>query len=314
VIYIPYIVFALVALAAIAFAAWPVWREYFRSRGRTEKSATFPGRRSWLDPFLTSAAVALFVLGVGAGIYLVVGQPRLALRAASGLSDRDPNGLVPMLIARVRAHPDDEQAWVYLARIYITAGDADQAAGALGRAVLAARKHGRETPDLDNAYGELMVRAAGGDVPAGAVAAFKAALAADPKNVPARFYLGEAAARNGDRATAQRYWQELLDEVPANMPLHSTLVDRLASIGAAPPAVAGAGGAPDIGAMVAGLAARLKADPNDPAGWMRLIRAYSVLGDTAKARAALATARRTVGTDALVKAALDSEAKELKLE
>jgi cytochrome c-type biogenesis protein CcmH len=296
--FVPYIGFALVALAAIAFAAWPAWR-----------TAEAKGAR-----LLTMAAVALFVLGVGAGIYLVVGQPRLALREASGLSARDPNGLVPMLIARVRAHPDDEQAWVYLARIYVTAGDADQAAGALGRAVLAARKHGRETPDLDNAYGELMVRAASGEVPAGAVAAFNAALAADPKNVPARFYLGEAAAQKGDRATAQRYWQELLDEVPATMPLHSTLVDRLASIGAAPPAVAGAGGAPDIGAMVEGLAARLKANPNDPAGWMRLIRAYSVLGDTGKAKDALATARKSVGADASVKAALDSEAKELKLE
>ena len=296
--FVPYIGFSLVALAAIAFAAWPAWR-----------TAEAKGAR-----LLTMAAVALFVLGVGAGIYLVVGQPRLALREARGLSDHDPNGLVPMLVARVRAHPDDEQAWVYLARIYITAGDADQAAGALGHAVEAARRHGRETPDLDNAYGELMVRAAGGQVPDNAVSAFRAALAADPKNVPARFYLGEAAAQKGDRATAQRYWQSLLDEVPATMPLHSALVDRLASIGAAPPAVAGAGGAPDIGAMVEGLAARLKASPNDPAGWMRLIRAYSVLGDTAKAKEALATARKTVGADASVKSALDSEAKELKLE
>jgi uncharacterized NAD(P)/FAD-binding protein YdhS len=62
----------------------------------------------------------------------------------------------------------------------VTAGDAGQAAGAFGRAVLAARKHGRETPDLDNAYGELMVQAAGGQVPPGAISAFTAALAADP--------------------------------------------------------------------------------------------------------------------------------------
>ena len=67
-------------------------------------------------------------------------------------------------------------------------------------------------------------------------------------------------------------------------------MDRLASIGAAPPAVAGVGGAPDINAMVSGLAARLKANPNDPQGWLRLIRAYSVLGETDKAKAALATA------------------------
>ena len=295
--FIPYIIFALAALAAIAFAAWPVWR-----------AAESRGAR-----LLTMGAVALFVLGIGAGIYLLVGQPRRALREARGAADRDPNGLAPMLIKRVRANPDDAQAWIYLARIYVSAGDADQAAGALGRAVLASRKQGRESPELDTAYGELMVRAAGGQVPDGAVAAFTAALAADPKNAPARYYLGMAAAQKGDRAGAQRYWQTLLDEVPANTPLHSELVDRLASIGAAPPAVAGAGGAPDINAMVSGLAARLKANPNDPAGWLRLIRAYSVLGETDKAKAALATARKSVGADASVKSALDSEAAELKL-
>jgi cytochrome c-type biogenesis protein CcmH len=296
--FIPYIGFALVALAAIAFAVWPIWR-------------TAEARNARL---ITMGAVALFVLGIGAGIYLIVGQPRLALREARGVADRDPNGLAPMLIKRVRANPDDAQAWVYLARIYISAGDADQAAGALGRAVLAARKRGQETPDLDTAYGELMVRAAAGQVPDGAVAAFSAALAADPANAPARYYLGMAAAQKGDRAGAQRYWQSLLDEVPANAPLHSELVDRLASIGAAPPAVAGAGGAPDINAMVSGLAARLKANPNDPQGWLRLIRAYSVLGETDKAKAALATARKSVGADASVKSALDSEAAELKLQ
>ena len=296
--FIPYIIFALAALAAIAFAAWPVWRA---AESRTAR-------------LITMGAVALFVLGIGAGIYLIVGQPRLALREARGAADRDPNGLAPMLIKRVRANPDDAQAWIFLARIYITAGDADQAAGALGRAVLAARKQGKETPDLDTAYGELMVRAAGGQVPDGAIAAFTAALAADPTNAPARYYLGMAAAQKGDRAGAQRYWQSLLDEVPANSPLHSELVDRLASIGAAPPAVAGAGGAPDISAMVSGLAARLKSNPNDPQGWLRLIRAYSVLGETDKAKEALATARKSVGADASVKAALDSEATELKLQ
>lgn len=296
--FVPYVIFGLLALAAALFAAVPVWRMGGTRRARA----------------LLAGAVLLFVLGIGGGIYLVVGQPRLALREAEGLSSRDPNSLAPMLIARVRQNPDDEQAWIYLARIYLTAGDADQAAGAFGRAVLAARKHGRETPDLDNAYGQMLVQAARGEVVPGAVSAFAAALASDPKNVPARYYLGLAAAQKGDRNTAQRYWQALLDEVPANIPLHSELVDRLASIGAAPPAVAGAGGAPDINAMVSGLAARLKANPRDPAGWMRLIRAYSVLGETDKAKEALATARKNVGADASVKAALDSEANELKLQ
>lgn len=37
---------------------------------------------------------------------------------------------------------------------------------------------------------------------------------------------------------------------------------------------------PDINAMVEGLAARLKANPDDPQGWARLIRSRIVMGDT----------------------------------
>ena len=39
--------------------------------------------------------------------------------------------------------------------------------------------------------------------------------------------------------------------------------------------------------MVDMLAARLKADPNDALGWVRLMRAYTVLGETEKAKEAL---------------------------
>ena len=39
--------------------------------------------------------------------------------------------------------------------------------------------------------------------------------------------------------------------------------------------------------MVAGLAERLKTHPDDPEGWVRLVRAYAVLGETAKREAAL---------------------------
>ena len=65
--------------------------------------------------------------------------------------------------------------------------------------------------------------------------------------------------------------------------------------------------------MVAGLAARLKDNPNDAPGWQRLIRAYSVLGERAQAQDALATARKTFTGKPDVTAALDAEAKELKL-
>ena len=53
--------------------------------------------------------------------------------------------------------------------------------------------------------------------------------------------------------------------------------------GQAPAGGAGSG-APDPKQMVAQLAARLEQDPNDIAGWARLIRSYAVLGDPDKMR------------------------------
>jgi cytochrome c-type biogenesis protein CcmH len=47
-----------------------------------------------------------------------------------------------------------------------------------------------------------------------------------------------------------------------------------------------------IRGMVEGLAARLKAKPDDVEGWLRLARAYGVLGEPVRARDALAEAAK----------------------
>jgi cytochrome c-type biogenesis protein CcmH/NrfG len=96
--------------------------------------------------------------------------------------------------------------------------------------------------------------------------------------------------------------------VPANSQLHQMLVDRIALLTAQ-----GGGAAPDPMAMVAGLAARLKENPNDLEGWQRLIRAYTVLGQPDKAKDALATARKTFTGNKDAATALNAEAKDLKL-
>ena len=50
-----------------------------------------------------------------------------------------------------------------------------------------------------------------------------------------------------------------------------------------------------IRSMVERLAERLEAEPEDFDGWLRLARAYGVLGEAAKARSALARADALVG-------------------
>jgi cytochrome c-type biogenesis protein CcmH len=66
--------------------------------------------------------------------------------------------------------------------------------------------------------------------------------------------------------------------------------------------------------MVDMLAARLKADPNDALGWVRLMRAYTVLGETDKAKEALASARKTFAKNQDAQTAFTTAAKALKLE
>ena len=66
--------------------------------------------------------------------------------------------------------------------------------------------------------------------------------------------------------------------------------------------------------MVERLAERLKRDGSDVEGWLRLVRAYTVLGDRDKALSAAADARRALGHDADKLRRLDDLVKELKLE
>jgi cytochrome c-type biogenesis protein CcmH len=286
---LPVIGFVVVALIAIAFAAVPLWR---KAKGKARA--------------LLLAAVALFMLGIGGGSYYLLGRPHLALRAAQGLESRDIGALVPFLIQRVRQNPNDVQAWRYLAQAYMTANDARDAAKALAKEIAL---RGKGDPTLDAAYGEALVLDNGGAVPAEAEDAFNAALNIDPHSAPARFYLGLAKASRNDRAGALVLWQSLLADIPTGAPLHQMLVDRIAMLTAQSP-----GGAPNPRAMVDMLAARLKADPNDALGWVRLMRAYTVLGETEKARDALTSARKAFPDNPDAQTAFTTAAKALKLQ
>jgi cytochrome c-type biogenesis protein CcmH len=66
--------------------------------------------------------------------------------------------------------------------------------------------------------------------------------------------------------------------------------------------------------MVDRLAERLKRDGSDVEGWLRLVRAYTVLGERERALSALADARRALGHDSDKLRQLDQLVKELRLE
>jgi cytochrome c-type biogenesis protein CcmH len=69
-----------------------------------------------------------------------------------------------------------------------------------------------------------------------------------------------------------------------------------------------------IRGMVDRLADRLKQDGSDFEGWVRLVRAYIVLGEQDKARAAVSDARRAMGDDAEKRQRLDDLVKDLGIQ
>ena len=164
----------------------------------------------------------------------------------------------------------------------------------LGEALLAAGNDGQAAPD--------------------AQAAFVKALSIEPRNLPARYFLARMQITNGDRAAGEAAWQAIQAELPAGDPRLGMLRNDMAQAtgqgapaqgalagvdsAAAAAAQAGAGqaGGPDqaafIKGMVARLAAKLAAMPDDPDGWARLVRAYRVLGDQQAEHDALDRARK----------------------
>jgi cytochrome c-type biogenesis protein CcmH len=105
-------------------------------------------------------------------------------------------------------------------------------------------------------------------------------------------------------------WREMLATGPPNAPWRPLVQDALARVGGsgAPvlsnDAVAAAKDVNDAdrGAMIRGmverLAGRLKQNGDDVEGWLRLVRAYMVMGDRDKAKSALTDARQAVANDA----------------
>ena len=129
----------------------------------------------------------------------------------------------------------------------------------------------------------------------------------DPK---ASYFLGLAAEQDGRNADAASIWREMLAKAPADAPWRPLVQAALVRVGgpAAPVLSNDAMSAAkdmneaDRGAMIRGmvdrLATRLKQNGDDVEGWLRLVRAYMVMGERDKAVNALLDARQAVANDA----------------
>ena len=224
-------------------------------------------------------------------------------------------------IAKIEAHlaatPDDARGWRLLAPVYMRMGRYDDAANAFRQLLRLEGENGGRRAD----YGEALVAAAGGVVTSDARATFDKALSDTPGLPKARFYLALAVEQDGDAKKAIEQYQSLLDDSKGDAPWANVAKSRLARLKGepAPPASSGLEGMSAdqqqmVRGMVEGLATRLAKSGGGPEEWARLIRAYSVLHETDKAKETLAAARTALASDAKAGASLAALARDLGLE
>ena len=291
------LVFLAVTLAASAFVVLPLVR---RSRNDDARK-----------PLLAIGA-GLGVAAMGLIFYVVLGTPQVALSSLRGASTEDYPELIATLSREMRERPGDIQGWTLLGRGYMAVGNPPEAMKAFKQAVNLSKERLGEAPTaLLSSYGEAVAQASNG-VTKEAEDIFRAVLDQDPGDLMARYYVGLAQSTRGDREGALQMWEGVLAEAPPDAEWRGALVDQIALLRAQLLRGDG-GGAPNPQAMVAQLASRLDANPNDLDGWLRLIRAYSVLGENEKAGAALNRARSVFANDAQAQAALAQAAKEATL-
>ena len=227
------------------------------------------------------------------GLYiLLLGHPFLPdqpykqrLQQWTHAAQQNPDNVSPEALAAVLRqgapqHARDPQYWLFLGRMDMLADHPYDGAKDYERAQHLA-------PDAFTAWselGEALTLVANGTITNDAKSAFDKALAADPHDTRALYYLGRMNLDAGRYDLARSQFQTAQDGLAAGDIRHQALDEQLQAVDTAEKAQAATRAR--ISGMVATLAAQLKQTPDNPDGWARLLRSYDVLGDTAaKARA-----------------------------
>ena len=153
----------------------------------------------------------------------MVGQPAMMGQAASSAPAAAPAapagtaevaGLITALDAKMASNPRDPTGWRMLGWSYFQAERFADAATAYGKAV-ALKPDGA---GFQSAYGEALALAANGQVTPAARSAFEKAVAQDPNDARARFFLAQARAQEGDAKGAIDAWLSLLGDSASDAP------------------------------------------------------------------------------------------------
>src|SRR6202166_4994419 len=264
----------------------------------------------WRRSVAVLALVGLPVVAIA--LYLPIGSPRLGDFPLAQRS-RAPDVTQPLdnLVAQVEEHleknPTDGRGWGVLAPVLARLGRFDEAVRAYRNSIT----YNGDSAERRANLGEAIAGAAGGVVTAEAKAEFERAIALNADDAKASYFLGLAAEQDGRASEAASIWRAMLAKAPPAAPWRPLVQAALARVGGgstAPvlsdDAVAAAKdmNEADRSAMIRGmverLASRLKQNGDDVEGWLRLVRAYMVMGDRDKAKGALTEARQAVANDA----------------
>ena len=250
--------------------------------------------------------------------------------AQAGGGGADGAAMQAQLRQRLADNPNDMAGWVTLARTERVLGNHPEAVRAFARAIELAGRNA--TADLIADYGEAQVFEAFGTVSPRAIETFENALEKDHGEIKSRFYIAEGRAQSGDYAGAIALWRGLTADASADAPWVGEVRARIANAamkGNIMPmqvqperpsgnvkrnnglsgAIAGEAGptADDVAAvqemapqdqtafihsMVQRLADKMEKNPDDVDGWLRLGRAYEVLEDQEKSKAAFGQAKQ----------------------
>jgi cytochrome c-type biogenesis protein CcmH len=283
------------------------------------------GTSALLKPVCLVTTVALPLVSLA--LYMMFGAPGmpgvpLKERLAAPVDGNKPDDLIAKVEARLRDHPEDGKGWDVVAPVYMARGRFPDAAEAYANAM----KYLGESPQRLQGFANARIRSENGIVPEDARKALQTLLAENPKLKEPRVWLALAKEQDGKPADAANDYRALIAEAPEGAPWKQLLQERLDKLDGKPSAPPKGPDAASVAAvdamspadkqafitrMVEGLAERLKADVKDKDGWLKLIRAYQMMGRKDDAVKALANAKAGLQGDAAALSDVDALAKQL---
>ena len=279
-----------------------------------------------------AALAALMLLPLGAaGLYLTLGSPQLAERSRrpARLDAPPEQRSIATLVGQVEAHleqnPEDGRGWEVLAPVYMRLGRYDDAVKARRNALRLLGATAEREADLGEALTGGRQRRRHRRRQGGV----RARARARSERLQGALFLGLAAEQDGrprrPPTSGASCWRARRRMRRGRASCASRWRASIRTRRAAPGPTRGRrrGGEPAVaraarrdGARHGGRGWRsgFKQDGSDVDGWLRLLRAYMVLGDRDKARAAAGDARRALASDPDKLRRVDELAKGLGLE